>query len=335
MNANKITFIRMSCFGYAKNIPLQKNHKNFVKQFKESFGISDTIKDIEFDITLFNNKTKRLFSHQPLNNEEQYTLFIKDEDIITNFSEITGIANFEGSLIEQKDKKSDPVIEQGTILDHYYYEYSDNDNSENNMSQRINEKLMKIEKLKKEIKELQQIYISEIKKNQNYKINEELTYYKKYKYNPYDNDEDKSIEKVKIEFYNQKKNQNIIVKDISEINDIPIQFKVKLEIHNDKEIIPENSILRCISNNQNIFFSNIEFKDKFNIAKFVFNKTIIYVIMIEILFKNKKAIVCGQYFLNLKLMCNSDPKFNKIDIGKIIIEIEDKLKKKKMYKSNF
>ena len=326
MNAPKITFIRMTCYGYAKNIPLQKNHKNFLMIFKKLFEINDTIQEIKFEISFYDTNTKMLLVHQPLNNEEQYALFIKDQDLIDIFNEISGIAYFEGSSYYKKDKKSDPIIKQGTILEYYYFEDSENNINLNYISKKtINEKLMEIDKLNKEINELQKIYDIEIRKNHEYKRNEGS---KNHQNNDINNKEIK-IEKVKIEFYNEKETQNIIVKDISEINEKPIEYKVKLLIQNDKENIPENVILKCIFINPNIYFSDIKFNDESKVKKylFLFDK-IIYVIMINIIFKNKKSILCGEYLLKLKLQCDTDEKYNNIDIGNIIIKIEDKLMKK-------
>ena len=184
------TVVRISCFGFAKNIRIEYNYKKFVEMFKKTFDINYEIKDLKFDLYFYRNVPNigvRYVKFE-LSNEENYQIaFTSENNMKMQFSEVTGKAIFNGSSIEDRTKKSDPPIKAERILNikppktqNYNSNISNNSNqnisfnNNNNNNNSYNEKKKKIEKLKNEINKLKEVYKNEKIKNEQYKKKQEI-----------------------------------------------------------------------------------------------------------------------------------------------------------------
>ena len=179
------TVVRISCFGYAKNIPIEYNYKKFVEVFKKTFEIDYDIGELKFDLYFYKkdpNIGVRYVKFE-LDNEENYQIaFTSENNMKMQFSEVTGKAIFNDSTKENKTKKSDPTIQADRILNVKPYKNqkimfnnNNNENYNNNQNNNVykninfnkinnssyNEKKKKIEQLKKEINKLKDIYKNE------------------------------------------------------------------------------------------------------------------------------------------------------------------------------
>ena len=111
-------FVRITCFCYAKNIPIEKNYKTFIRNFYQIFNIKKEIKNIKFRLFFENNKIKPI--PFDIENEEDYrTAFTSENSMKMQFSKISGSAQFEGSEID-KNGISDKLIETSSVLDPAY-----------------------------------------------------------------------------------------------------------------------------------------------------------------------------------------------------------------------
>ena len=129
------TVVRISCFGYAKNIPIKHNYKRFVEVFEEIFEINRKIENLKFDLYFYkiieNNGVR--YVKFDLKNEETYKIaFTSENNMKMQFSEVTGKAIFEGSSIEDKTKKSDEIIKANKVLNVKTYNNNSNYNTNNN-----------------------------------------------------------------------------------------------------------------------------------------------------------------------------------------------------------
>ena len=190
------TVVRISCFGYAKNIPIEYNYKKFVEVFKKTFEIDYDIGELKFDLYFYKNVPNigvRYVTFE-LDNEENYQIaFTSENNMKMQFSEVTGKAIFKDSTKENKTKKSDPTIQADRILNVKPYKNqkimlnnNNNENYNNNQNNNVykninfnkinnssyNEKKKKIEQLKKEINKLKDIYKEEKVINEQYKNQE-------------------------------------------------------------------------------------------------------------------------------------------------------------------
>ena len=126
------TVVRISCFGYAKNIPIEYNYKKFVEVFKKTFEINYEIENLKFDLYFYKNVPNigvRYVKFE-LKNEETYKIaFTSENNMKMQFSEVTGKAIFEGSSIEDKTKKSDEIIKANKVLNVKPYKNNSNYNT--------------------------------------------------------------------------------------------------------------------------------------------------------------------------------------------------------------
>ena len=119
-------YIRISCFGYSKNIPIEKDYKTFLISFTQKFNISESqIKNIIFQLYFYNENTKVNIPMELQNQEKYYEYFRSDDNIGRQFTEITGKAIFEGSD-QIRPGKSDPVLTSS--------QYLNNNNNNNNLN---------------------------------------------------------------------------------------------------------------------------------------------------------------------------------------------------------
>ena len=111
-------FVRITCFCYAKNIPIEKNYKTFIRNFYKIFNIKKEIKNIKFCLFFGNDKIKPI--PFDIENEEDYRIaFTSENNMKMQFSQISGNAQFEGSDID-KNGVSDRLIETSAVLDPAY-----------------------------------------------------------------------------------------------------------------------------------------------------------------------------------------------------------------------
>ena len=111
-------FVRITCFCYAKNIPIEKNYKTFIRNFYKIFNIKKEIKNIKFCLFFGNDKIKPI--PFDIENEEDYRIaFTSENNMKMQFSQISGNAQFEGSDID-KNGESDRLIETSAVLDPSY-----------------------------------------------------------------------------------------------------------------------------------------------------------------------------------------------------------------------
>ena len=118
-------YIRISCFGYSKNIPIEKDYQIFLISFMQKFNLSESqIKNIIFQLYFYNENTKVNIPMELQNQEKYYEYFRSDDNIGRQFTEITGKAIFEGSD-QIRPGESDPVLTSSQYL---------NNNNNNNFN---------------------------------------------------------------------------------------------------------------------------------------------------------------------------------------------------------
>ncbi len=104
---NIATCVRISCFGYSKNIPFELNYEDFVKTFMKKFEVNESeIKGIYFEIYFYNGMSS--LNYKLKNQNDYYEAFISNECLRLQFFEISGKAIFPGSDIKKK-RQSDPL----------------------------------------------------------------------------------------------------------------------------------------------------------------------------------------------------------------------------------
>lgn len=97
-------FVRVSCFGYSLNIPIEDDYKSFLFMFRKKFEVTESeTKNIYFNLYFCRGSIYVPFELK--NQKNYYEAFTSKENMRMQFEEITGKANFPGSDIEKKKKK--------------------------------------------------------------------------------------------------------------------------------------------------------------------------------------------------------------------------------------
>ena len=105
--------VRITCFQYAKEIPIKSTYTEFIKEFMKAFEIRQKLKSLTFNLhflSLTNEGKSRSFQYT-LDSEESYKeAFLGKDSISRQCNQITGLAIFPNSE-EPRDLKpqSDPV----------------------------------------------------------------------------------------------------------------------------------------------------------------------------------------------------------------------------------
>ena len=192
---NIATCVRISCFGYSKNIPFELNYEDFVKTFMKKFEVNESeIKGIYFEIYFYNGISN--LNYKLKNQNDYYEAFISNECLRIQFSEITGKAIFPNSDIKKK-KQSDPLFsnENNLLNTQNIIFISNNIRNNNNINKDINSKDKEI------FYDINNIQSGE--------------YYNQYYYNNYNNNNSNNNNNIKVNhqlninpnFLNQKKSR--------------------------------------------------------------------------------------------------------------------------------
>ena len=109
--------IRVTCFCYAKEIPIASSFQEFLKYFMKSFDVNiSEIKGIKFTLHIFSkitNTQSRQFTIIIESEDTYKEVFIGEQAIIKQFDkidQITALAEFPGSYVDKsRNTQSDPV----------------------------------------------------------------------------------------------------------------------------------------------------------------------------------------------------------------------------------
>ena len=343
--------IRVTCFCYAKEIPITSTYNEFLKLFMKSFNVNKSeIKGIKFTIHILYKESQsqiREFVYIIDSDSSFNEVFIGEYSFIQQFQSIdqlTALAEFPGSQIDRsKIDKSDPVNK-------FHHEGLKKKNSINN------EKLEMINKLKKDISELEKKIKNEKNKNrilemkkkekenkeiyghQNFnkkKGLDEINEIQEKNFNdnyidepsvmiPQDIDANKKKEKNMIlnsVFINNQKEFLITKKLDNILKGENIEYKFTISKPNINEYWPKDILLFCIPDDSDIYFPHVKLNNNIYSKKYEKKGTTYYDIIVKILFKNMKKIAKGKiYSLRSKLISDSYQIIS-MDIGKLSIKI--------------
>lgn len=340
--------IRVTCFCYAKEIPITSTYNEFLKLFMESFNVNKSeIKGIKFTIHILYKESQsqiRQFVYIIDSDSSFNEVFIGEYSFIQQFQSIdqlTALAEFPGSENDRsKVDKSDPVNK-------FHLQKKNSIN---------NEKLELINKLKKDINELEKKIKNEKNKNRilemKKKEKENERIYGRRNFNdkkgldeineiqeknfndnyidepsvmiPQDIDANKKKEKNMIlnsVFINNQKEFLITKKLDNIVKGENIEYKFTISKPNINEYWPKDILLFCIPDDSDIYFPHVKLNNNDYIKKYEKKGIIYYDIIVKILFKNKNKIAKGKiYSLRSKLISDSYQIIS-MDIGKLSIKI--------------
>ena len=172
-----IKTVRITCFQYAKEIPIKATYKEFKKEFMNKFDIreNDLKSPISFNLhflTYTNEGKARSFQYTLDSNESYNEAFIGKDSMSNQCNQITGLAIFPHSDEKKNNNSSDPVKmyekKNDIIINSNVNDV--NDKKKNLIiSNQINDEQKKelIEMLKKDISDLKIKISNEEKKNAN------------------------------------------------------------------------------------------------------------------------------------------------------------------------
>ena len=354
-----IKTVRITCFQYAKEIPIKSTYNEFKNEFKKAFEIREPIHPLSFNLHFltYTDEGKARSFQYTLDSDESYKIaFVGNDSLSKQCNQITGLAIFPNSE-EARNRKSvsDPVqIYKANPRPYNSHDVNNfRDNKKKNLllsCENDEEKEELIEMLKKDIEDLKMKINFEEKKNENLKKrkrekndykgldDENEVIHNNYNYKENYNNYKKPLAKIPEELtirvdqehesiliksnILQKKSDKII-KSLKKIkNNERIEYTF-LFLKEDRKDWPKDMKLFCIPDDNDIYFKHVNIFNNENVKISKKKNKDYFEIPVIILFKqNVKNIKKGNYQLNAKLISDSKEVIM-LDAGKLILQIVD------------
>ena len=358
-----IKTVRITCFQYAKEIPIKSTYNEFKKEFKKAFDIKDSIHPLSFNLHFltFTNEGKARSFQYTLDSDESYKNgFVGKDSLSKQCNQVTGLAIFPNSE-EARNRKieSDPVQMYKSNPKPFLSHDVNNlrDNKKKNLllcCETINDEQKKelIELLKKDINDLKMKISFEEQKNANllrrkkekiqndYKglddeneVNHNNYNYKE-KYNNYNKPLAKIPEELTIRV--DQEHESILIKSnflhkksdkiIKSLKNIQNNESIEYTfkiIKEDNITWPKDMILFCIPDDNDIYFKHVKIFNNGNVKHSIKNNKEYFEIPVTIIFKQNAKYIKKGNY-KLKAKLISDSKdVINLDAGKLNLQIVD------------